>query len=201
MTESVLEIIKNLLNPFDITFLICVTVGGIVGVKKGFSSTLFNLVKNFIVIFLSLNYLYDIVDVIRLKTLLSYEAILCTVFAVSFIVCYVVFSLLFYMLKKVIEIKLLSVADSTFGFLLGSINFTILLTGIMLFFIFFPSKFFIKQIYERSVTGRNITKVVAFLHIGLGNVFPSISHFDGDRFLSEIELMLEGKSVKVQKES
>jgi len=86
------------------------------------------------------------------------------------------------------------------GAILGAANSLILLTAVTLFFTFFPSSFFIGQIYEKSLTGNYIARSLVFLHKNILPVIGEGVNFDGERFLGEIDMRLEQVDSHQKKE-
>ena len=195
------DVLRALINPADISALVCVLLGALIGIKKGFSEMFFNCIKNISILIISMNYLYVLTDAVADKMYLSYEATLCLVFTVTFIIFYIGITLLFFLLKKVIEIKLAEPLHAILGSVLGMFNASFLLAAGILFFTFIPSTYFIRYIYEDSFSGYSVAKSLIFIHNKVFYFFPDMHHFDGERFLSEVDARLNEDPSASGKES
>lgn len=194
------DLLKGLLNPLDISLCVCFCLGAFIGLKKGFSEMFFSCIKNLIVLTVTLNYLYPITDILKEKVFFSYETTLCVVFSAIGLLLYIVLTLLFFLLKKLLEIKWVNPFHSIFGGILGSCNVLALFSMLFLFFTFFPSSFLIKKIYKDSFSGYTIARGLVFIHNRAFYLFPAAGYFDGERFLSEIDIRLKDKSQISKKE-
>ena len=132
---------------------------------------------------------------------LSYGTALCVVYTVTFIIFYIGLTLLFFLLKKIVEIKIAAPFHAILGALWGIGNVSLLLTACILFFTFIPSNYFIRHIYKGSFSGYSVAKSLIFIHNKVFYFFPDAHHFDGERFLSEIETRLDGENPVSGKES
>jgi hypothetical protein len=197
---SIIDILRSLINPVDIIVAAGVLTGLAIGMKKGFSEMFFNLAKNCIVLALSLSTLYPLADSMKERVLFSPVATLFTVFAVSAVVFYAGFTVLFYFLKKIVEVRWVDPVHSIFGGGLGMLNAAVFISMFILLFTFMPTPFFIRYIYPRSFSGYAVARTVIFVHNKALSNLPGIREFDGERFLAEIEARLAQAGDEPRKE-
>jgi uncharacterized membrane protein required for colicin V production len=192
---------RTIINIFDILVVLFFIGGLVLGLKKGFSEMFFNVIKNGAALFVSINYVYQITDIVKERLNFSYETSLCIFFSILFIVFYVGLTLLFYLIKKLVEIRFIEPVHSVLGALFGAADLLIILCALMFFFTFFPSRFFFQQIYTKSYSAGYIARGVVFLHKSIFSFSPANSHFDGERFMNEIQSRTGDEVPLKEKES
>ena len=186
---------SDFFNPLDIAVFVFFFLGVIIGMKKGFSEMFLSLIKNVFVLFLCLNYLYVLSDMVEPRILFSHEATLCLIFTVSFLIMYIGLTLAFFFLKKIVEIRWIEPLNSLLGALLGIVNSAVLLSACVLFFTFIPSPLFFRQIYGNSYSGYFIARTLVFVHNKLFYYFPVDDRFDGERFMDEINTRIDDRDL------
>ncbi len=157
------DFLWSLLNVYDISFAVFLVLGFIIGMKKGFSETFFNLIKNILVIASSLKMTFPLAEAFSGRVNVSYDFLCTVVYLFNFLIFYAGFTISFYLLKKIVEIKFINILHIIFGGIAGLLNSAVIFSMLSIFFTFFPSDYFFKKIYRNSVFGYTIAKGVIIL--------------------------------------
>lgn len=164
----------------DIILFILFLVGGFLGARKELFQNILKLIRNTLTFFISLNYYQVISSTVFHGKILSKETTYLITFVSQCFFLYLLGSLVIFIIKQIVEVKFISLLEKILGFLIGTIQFSIITIWLITLFLLFPLPIVSETLLSESIIAQKMCRISLIVNDKIAEKLEMDSRFDID---------------------